>query len=178
MSCSYTAGGLSDHLVFQDCKGQKVKTIKIVLKVRCPMRSVLDTDDNTVEDTSECALFSASLPEPNSFMTFLAPSATAYSIRVWWQSSSTRRSSGLMMGLAAPQRHKYIYYFVFCWTVTANAGGTTFECYQWHHCCRSWARWFDWLWGSAFGWTRSLFCCLEASAVLLQAVSCPVKSTT
>lgn len=33
--------------------------------------------------TSECALFSVTLPDPRSFMTFLAPSATADSILAW-----------------------------------------------------------------------------------------------
>lgn len=51
-------------------------------------------------DTSEWALFSVTLPEPRSFMTFLAPSATADSILAWWHSSSTRRSRGLMIALS------------------------------------------------------------------------------
>lgn len=33
--------------------------------------------------TSECARFSVTFPEPSSFMTFLAPSATADSILAW-----------------------------------------------------------------------------------------------
>lgn len=50
--------------------------------------------------TSEWALFSVTLPDPRSFITFLAPSATADSILAWWHSSSTRRSNGLMMALS------------------------------------------------------------------------------
>lgn len=59
-------------------------------------------------------------PVPRSFITFLAPSATADSILAWWHNSSTRRSKGLMMALSCGQWRtwlSYKFFFFFLWVL-------------------------------------------------------------